>query len=242
MGKRIATRVRGSGRPRYRAKTHSFNPDTRYSRTLTASETTGGQVMDIVHDGRRTACLAKVLTEDMKEMYLIAPEGIQVGDWLEFGEKAPIKPGNVLPVRAVPEGTYVYNIELAEGDGGKLVKTSGAFAQVVSHERKLNLTHILLPSKKTTQVPSSVRVTVGVVSAAGRREKPLVHAGQRFYAKKARGGKLYPKVGGTSMNACDHPHGGGGHPHVGKPTTVSRNAPPGRKVGHIAARRTGKRK
>lgn len=242
MGKRIPTRVRGTGRPRYRAKPHSFNPDTHYPRKLAASDTTGGQVLDIVHDGRRTACLAKILTEDMQELYMIAPEGIHVGDWLEFGEKAKIKPGNILPVGKIPEGTHVYNIELTQGDGGKLVKTSGAFAQVVSHEKKLNLTHIILPSKKACHVPSDVRATVGVVSGAGRREKPLVHAGQRFHAKKARSGKLWPRVGGTSMNATDHPHGGGNHPHVGKPTTVSRNAPPGRKVGHIAARRTGKRK
>jgi large subunit ribosomal protein L2 len=242
MGKRIAPRVRGSGRPRYRAKPHAFNPDVKYPLTVGFSETKGGQVVGILHDARRTSCLAKILTEDMKNMYLIASEGLQVGQWVEFGEDAQIKPGNILPLRSVPEGTFVYNIELSPGDGGKLVRTSGAFASVVSHEKALNETQVLLPSKRIITVPGNARATVGIVSGGGRTEKPFVHAGQVRYAKKARGGKLYPKVCGTSMNAKDHPHGGGKHPHVGKPTTVSRMTPPGRKVGHIAARRTGKRK
>lgn len=242
MGKRLATQVRGSGRPRYRAKPHSFNPDVRYPTALGYAETKGGQVIDILPDSRRTTCVARILTEDMNEIYLIASEGLQVGQWLEFGENAPIKTGNILPVGSIPEGTCIYNIELASRDGGKLVRAGGAFASIVSHDKALNKTSVLLPSKKTIIVPGNVRATVGIVACGGRTEKPFVHAGQVVYAKRARGGKLYPRVSGTSMNARDHPHGGGGHPHVGKSTTVSRMTPPGRKVGHIAARRTGKRK
>lgn len=242
MGKRIPPRVRGSGRPRYKAKPHSFNPDVSYPSKIGGQDTLGGQILEILHDGRRTGSVSKILTEDMEELYLITPEGAQVGQWMEFGENARVKSGNILPLKSIPEGTYVYNIECRPGDGGKLVRTSGAFAQVVSHEKNQNNTQLLLPSKKTKTVKSDARATIGIVSGAGRTEKPYVHAGQVHYAKKARGGKIYPVVGGTSMNALDHPHGGGNHPHVGKPTTVSRNTSPGRKVGHIAAKRTGKRK
>jgi len=242
MGKRLPTQVRGSGRPRYRAKPHSFNPKINYPRTLGTEDTTGGQVLDLLHDGRRTASIAKILTEDMKEIHLIAPEGIEVGQWVEFGGNAKIKAGNVMPVGAIPEGTSVYNIELKIGDGGKFVRSSGGSGSIISHEKKLNLTHILLPSKKSIAVSDDARATIGIVSGSGRTEKPFVHAGQVYHKMKARGGRLYPRVSGTSMNAKDHPHGGGNHPHVGKPTTVSRDTPPGRKVGHIAARRTGKRK
>lgn len=241
MGKRIIPRCRGSGRPRYRTRPHSFNVELSYPRNLGDNESEGGQITDILHDPRRSACVAKILTEDFNELYLIAADGLHVGQWLEFGDNAQISSGNVLPLHSIPEGTRIFNIELSPGDGGKFVRSGGGFASVISHDRKLDLTQVKLPSKKSVAVSGKSKATVGVVAGAGRLDKPRVHAGQSYHARRARG-KLYPEVGGTSMNAVDHPHGGGGHPHVGKPTTVSRSTPPGRKVGHIAARRTGKRK
>ena len=85
------------------------------------------------------------------------------------------------------------------------------------------------------------RATIGVVAGGGRKEKPFVKAGKKYHAMKAKAIK-WPRVRGVAMNAVDHPFGGGRHQHTGKPTTVSRRMPPGRKVGHIAARRTGVRK
>ncbi|HEC96438.1 MAG TPA: 50S ribosomal protein L2, partial [Euryarchaeota archaeon] len=85
------------------------------------------------------------------------------------------------------------------------------------------------------------RAAIGVVAGGGRVDKPWVKAGKKYHAMKSRATK-WPKVRGVVMNAVSHPFGGGSHPHVGRPTTTSRNAPPGRKVGHIAARRTGVRK
>ncbi|RLI95105.1 MAG: 50S ribosomal protein L2, partial [Candidatus Altiarchaeales archaeon] len=108
-------------------------------------------------------------------------------------------------------------------------------------EKGHGITYVKLPSKKIVAFNSNARATVGKIAGGGRKDKPMARAGQAFHKHRAKN-KLYPRVCGRAMNAVDHPHGGGRHPHVGRPTTVSRNAPPGRKVGHISARRTGLKK
>jgi len=99
---------------------------------------------------------------------------------------------------------------------------------------------VKLPSGATKLLKDACRATIGVVAGGGRIEKPFLKAGKKFHWMRAKGHK-YPRVRGVAMNACSHPFGGGRHQHPGKPTTVSRHAPPGRKVGHIAARMTGRK-
>jgi large subunit ribosomal protein L2 len=240
MGKRLITQRRGRGGPRYRAPSHRFKSDAKYppSRGVYGDKI-GGQVIDLVHDRGRTAPLAKVLLENFEEIDVIAFDGAKVGQWIEIGEKASPAEGNILPIGKMVEGTFIYNLEINPGDGGKLVRSAGTSAYIVSHERDSGITYVRLPSKKTIAVDARSRATVGRVSAGGRKEKPMAHAGQAFYAHKARN-KLYPRVCGNAMNAVDHPHGGGRNPHGRGP--VPRNAPPGAKVGHIAPKRTGRKK
>lgn len=240
MGKRLITQRRGRGSPRYRSPSHRFGGGVCYPR-IDYSKTVGGQVIDLTPDPGRTAPMAKILFEDFSEIMVIAPEGLRVGQWIWFGSGAQLQCGSVMPLSKIPEGTDVYNIEVRPGDGGKLVRSSGTSAVVVSHDRITNLTQIKMPSKKMVVINSNSLASVGKVAGGGRTEKLMAHAGQKYHMKKATG-KLYPTVCGRAMNSVDHPHGGGRHPHVGRPTTVSRNTPPGRKVGHIAARRTGLKK
>ena len=240
MGKRIIPQRRGRGSPRYTSPSHRFKGDVVYSQNI-YGKGSGGQVTDFIDDPGRSAPIAEIMLEDFSKMKVIAPDGLKVGQWIQTGEKASIAVGNILPLKSINEGTDVYNIELNPRDGGKLVKASGSAASIIAHDKLTGKTQIRMPSKKIIFINSNSYATIGRVAAGGRRDKPMIHAGQQWFNRKARG-KLYPCVGGTSMNACNHPHGGGGHPHVGRPTTVSRNTPPGRKVGHIAARRTGKRK
>lgn len=237
MGKRIISQRRGKGTPRYRAKSHKGKGRIQYPSLSRYPETIGGQVLEITSDSTKSAPVGKVLLEDFSEILTIVPEGIREGKWIEIGENASLQKGNVLPLGKIPEGTQVYNVELEPGDGGKLVRAGGTFAQVISHED--NLTFLLLPSKKALPVKNKCRATIGRIAGAGRVEKPFTKAGSAFHKHKAKG-KLYPKTSGVSMNAVDHPFGGGSH--TGKSTTVGRNAPPGRKVGKIAAKRTGKKK
>ena len=146
-----------------------------------------------------------------------------------------------MPLSKVPEGTEICNIELRPGDGGKLVRASGTSASLISHDKEKKIAYVQLPSKRHITVNENSRATIGKVASGGRKEKPMAKAGQMYNAKKARG-KLYPRVSGIHMNAIDHPHGGGRHPHIGKPSSVKRDRPPGRKVGHLAPKRTGRRK
>lgn len=236
MGKRLITQRRGSGNSRYKSPGHRFKSSAKYP-----GYEGGGQVIDIIHDPGRSAPLAKILLENFEEISMIAPEGIQIGQWIEIGKNAGVKEGQIMPLSKIPEGTEICNLELRPGDGGKLIRASGTFGSVISHDRDKGIVYVQLPSKRQVKINENSRATIGKVASGGRKEKPMAKAGQKYHAKKARG-KLYPTVSGIHMNAIDHPHGGGRHPHIGRPSSVPRNTPPGRKVGHLSPKRTGRRK
>ncbi|MFH1125723.1 MAG: 50S ribosomal protein L2 [Candidatus Altiarchaeota archaeon] len=240
MGKRLITQRRGKGRPRYRSPSHRFSGEVSYPK-INPIRPLGGQILEIIHDRGRSAPLARVMLEDFSKIQIIAPEGIRVGQWIHIGSAKAKEIGCIKSIGETDEGTEIYNIESITGDGGNLVRASGASASIVTHDRKLGMTRVLMPSKKTVLISSKSLATIGKAAGGGRKEKPFLHAGQMFYNRRVRG-KLWPVVCGRAKNSLDHPHGGGRHPHVGRSTTVSRDTPPGRKVGHIAARRTGLRK
>jgi large subunit ribosomal protein L2 len=196
-----------------------------------------GIVTDIVHNPGGSVPLAVVEMADGKKVRMRAPEGVLVGQTVHFTDQGLIRPGNVLTLGVIPEGTPIYNIEASPGDGGKLVRSGGTYGTVISQG---DYVIVKLPSGTQKKMHPQCRATVGVAAGGGRNEKPFLKAGKKHHALKVRG-RIYPIVRGVAMNPVDHPHGGGAHQHVGKPSTVSRNAPAGRKVGNIAARRTGKR-
>jgi large subunit ribosomal protein L2 len=235
MGKRLISQNRGKGTPTYRAPSHKYKADLKHPRVDENTSITG-EVIGIEHDPARSAPIAKVAFENRKEMFLIASEGIAVGDKIICGDEAEVKPGNIIPVGKVPEGILVCNIESKPNDGGKFVRSSGVSATVVSHEP--TRTAVAMPSGTIKWLNPNCRVTIGVVAGGGRVDRPWLKAGKKFHKLKTRAAK-YPRVSCVAMNPRDHPFGGGAWKHPGRPTTVSRNAPPGRKVGLIAARRTG---
>ncbi|HNR25264.1 MAG TPA: 50S ribosomal protein L2 [Methanobacteriaceae archaeon] len=241
MGKRLIIQRRGRGTPTYRSASHRFKGKIAY-RYYDDVEKEGclvGKVADIMHDPGRSAPVALVKFENGEKQFILAPESIQIDDEIACGISAPISPGNSLPLGQIPEGTPVYNLERHPGDGGKFVRSSGTHASLITHD--VGKAIVELPSGELKAFNPQCRATIGVVAGGGRREKPFLKAGNKFYAAKAKG-KKNVSVRGVAMNAVDHPHGGGNRQHPGRPTTVSRHAPPGRKVGSIAARRTGKRR
>ncbi len=239
MGKSLIQQRRGKGSPTFRAPSHRYRGAVRYiPLNLTKEKTIVGKVVEILHDPGRTAPVARVKFQNGLEKLIIAPEGLLVGDEIAIGPNAPIRIGNTLPLAMIPEGTYIYDIEAVPGDGGKFVRAGGSYALVVSREKDKVI--VQLPSGELKAFNPMCRATIGVVAGGGRLEKPLVKAGKAYYVMKARN-RFWPKPRGVKMNAVNHPHGGKEH-HIGRPSTVSRRAPPGRKVGHIAARRTGRRK
>lgn len=232
MGKRIIQQRRGRGY-RYQSPSHRFKGAAKH-----ASESGEGVVADIINCPGHSAPLMVVdyLADGFR--LSIAPTGIKVGDNLEVGGNN-LKEGNILELANVPEGTLIYNIEARPGDGGKFVRSSGMFAKVLS--KTPSGIKVKLPSKKEKLFLPSCRAAIGVIGGSGRVDKPFLKAGAKFHKMRARG-KLYPKVCGVSMNSVDHPFGGSCSHSKGRPTQSPRNAPPGRKVGKIAPRRTGKKR
>ncbi|MBN2454617.1 50S ribosomal protein L2 [Candidatus Woesearchaeota archaeon] len=237
MGKNLTSQKRGKGSSRYRAP--SFRYPGKVKHRSYDKDLAVGKVKDIIHSPAHYAPLAVVAFEDKKQTLMISPEGLKVGEKVEIGEKAKVDAGNILPLNRIPDGTAVYNIEGAPGDGGKFVRSSGGFARVTGKTQKG--VSILLPSKKQRLFNPMCRAAIGIVAGSGRKEKPLLKAGKAHHKKKARN-KLYPITSSTSMNAVDHPFGGSRSSKKGIPTASGKHAPPGAKVGSISPRRSGKRK
>jgi len=236
MGKPLIQQRRGKGSQRFRAPSKKYVG--RVMHIKNPKELTKGIVVDIVSCPGHYAPIAKV-KYDKQQSLVFAPEGIKVGDQITAGAKADIKPGNIIELKNIPEGTLVYNIESQPGDGGKFCRTSGSFGRLIAKTRK-GIT-IILPSKKEKRFCPDCRANIGVIAGSGRKEKPFVKAGKMHFAKKARN-KMWPSVSGSSMNAVDHPFGGTASNRHKTPRQSSRHAPPGRKVGSISPRKTGKRR
>ncbi|AEH35665.1 50S ribosomal protein L2 [Halopiger xanaduensis] len=236
MGRRILGQRRGRGTSTFRAPSHRYKAKLDH-KNEEDDDVVRGTVVDIEHDPARSAPVAAVEFEDGDQRLILVPEGISVGEEIQVGVSAEIKPGNTLPLAEIPEGVPVCNVEANQGDGGKFARASGVNADLITHDR--NAAVIQLPSGEVKRLDPQCRATIGVVAGGGRTEKPMVKAGNKHHKMKARGTK-WPRVRGVAMNAVDHPFGGGGRQHPGKPKSVSRDAPPGRKVGDISSRRTGR--
>jgi len=240
MGKRIRVQRRGGGGPTWRAATHKRVAAVHYP-ALSKKEIENiiqGRIEEIVHEPGRGSPLALVKLETGQDYYSVVPEGVFRGQTIQMGSKASVDVGNVIPLGDVPAGTMVCNIELQPGDGGKVSRSSGSYATVVAHTPLGTM--IKFPSGKTRYLNDLCRAMIGVVSGAGRVDKPFLKAGAQFHLLRARGRK-YPRTRGVAMVAAVHPYGSskrGGR----KVTTVGRGAPPGKKVGLIAARGTGRKR
>lgn len=237
MGKRILVQRKGRGTSTFRAPSNKHIGETRYP---PLSQREGvilrGHVRKILHDPGRGAPIAMIRFDSGLEVVLPAGEGLRLDQEITVGKSSPSE-GNILPVASIPEGTPVFNIEGEPGDGGKYIKSGGTYGTVVTHTPAGAL--VQLPSGAMRVFSPSCRATIGIVAGGGRTEKPFVKAGKKYHQMLAKPFK-WPVVRGVAMNITAHPHGGGQHQHEGAPTTVSRNAPPGAKVGLIAARQTGR--
>ena len=179
-----------------------------------------GRVASIEYDPKRTARIALIFYRDGEKRYILAPVGLQVNDIIQAGPDAEIRVGNALPLRSMPSGTVVHNVELLVGRGAQMVRSAGASAQLMAKEDKYCL--LRLPSGEMRRVPADCMATVGQVSNA---EHALIKLGK---AGRTRWRGRRPHVRGSAMNPVDHPHGGGegkapiGHPGPktpwGKPT------------------------
>ncbi len=171
-------------------------------------------VLTLEYDPNRSAHIALVQYEDGEKRYIIAPNGLKVGDVIRAGAGADIKPGNALPLINIPVGTFIHNIELYPGKGAQLVRSAGNMAQLMGREEGKVL--VRLPSGEMRYIPSNCMATIGQV---GNIDHENVHLGK---AGRKRHMGVRPTVRGSVMNPCDHPHGGGeGKSPVGHPSPVT---------------------
>ena len=171
-------------------------------------------VIGVEYDPNRTAYIALLQNAEGKKSYIIAPVGLTDGDVVSAGPDADIKPGNVLPIANIPVGTIIHNIELYPGKGAQLVRSAGAFAQLMAKEN--GTAQVRLPSGEVRIVRLECKATIGQV---GNLEHETVKLGK---AGKTRHRGIRPTVRGSVMNPCDHPHGGGeGKSPVGRPGPVT---------------------
>ncbi len=237
MGKNLIQQARGKGSPTYRSPGFNFVGEAKH-KSLGEGQSVG-TITDFVKCAGHSAPLAEVNYTDGEKVLMLAPEGLRVGEQISTGT-TEIKIGNTITLSHIPVGTLINNIESQPGDGGKFCRSGGTFARVVAIATDGRIT-VELPSKKTKDFLPGCRATIGVLAGAGRREKPLMKAGRAHFRARAKN-KLYPHIAGIAQNAVDHPFGKKSSHTKGRPFTTPRNAPPGRKVGLIAAKRTGRRK
>ncbi len=172
------------------------------------------QVMTLEYDPNRSAHIALLQYEDGEKRYIIAPNGLKVGDTVVSSTTADIKPGNALPLANIPVGTFIHNIELYPGKGAQLARAAGIMAQLMAKEGVYAL--IRLPSGELRNVPQECMATIGQV---GNLEHENINIGK---AGRKRHMGWRPTVRGSVMNPCDHPHGGGeGKSPIGRPGPVT---------------------
>jgi large subunit ribosomal protein L2 len=236
MGRRLIQQRRGKAGHTFLARKDGVSASYPSLSNQEKEGMTRGKVMELMKDSGRTNVLAKILLENGMESYVVAAEGIAVGQNIEFGKTAQLSIGNTLTLENVPEGCPIFNIEKNPGDGGVFIKSSGLYALVVSKDK--GVAFLKMPSGKTIEANLKSLATIGCAAGGGRPDKPMIKAGVAYHLAKARK-KWFPTVRGVKMNVLDHPFGGAAH-HAGKSKSTSRNAPPGRKVGAVASKRTGR--
>ena len=188
------------------------------------------KVIAIEYDPNRSANIALLHYTDGTKAYILAPKGLTVGSWVESGADADIKVGNALPLKNIPTGTEVHNIELKPGKGGQIARSAGTSAQVLGVDGKY--TQVRLQSGEVREILSECRATIGAV---GNEQHSLINIGK---AGRSRWMGKRPQSRGSVMNPNDHPHGGGeGKAPVGRPQPMT---PWGKKSRGIKTRDTKK--
>ena len=236
MGKRILVQRKGRGNLWARSPSHRHVGAVKYRSFKEGEDQFKFKVIELVHAPGRGAPVARIKYDDDTKGLWLPPEGIYEGDEFIQAKSGEVDVGNILPLKEMPLGTLVCNIEGVPQDGGKFARASGVAAIV--RNKSGSKVELLFRSKKTKWFDQKCLCTVGVVAGGGRTDKPFLKAGNKHYYIQSKA-KKWPIVRGVTMNAASHPYGGGAKQSPHKSTTTSRNAPPGRKVGQIAARRTG---
>jgi len=231
MGKRIIQQRRGRGGNTYRVRKRASVVSPGYP----ANPAGEWRVVKLIHSPGHSVPIARHMSNEGKIFDNLAVNLLYVGQKVTFGGN---KPGDIAKLGDLKNGTEVFNIENNPKDGGKFVKSSGNSAYIIS--KTGGIVKIMMPSKKEKNFNVNCRATVGRTAGGGRIDKPILKAGKRFYIMKSKS-KLWPRTSAVKMNKIDHPFGSGRGKRV-KSKIAKRNAPPGKNVGLLRPRRTGRKK
>lgn len=231
MGKRIIQQRRGRGSNTYRVKKGAFKAKTGYLNNLEGEY----EVVNLISSPGHSAPLAKLKNSKGDIFYNFAANLLYVGQKVNIGGK---NSGDISKIGDLKNGTQVFNIENRPGDGGKLVRSAGNSAIILNKEK--GVVKIALSSKKEKKLDVNCRASVGRIAGEGRLDKPILKAGKKHFIMRTKS-KLWPRTSAVSMNAIDHPFGSGRGKRV-KSKIAKRNASPGKKVGLLRPRRTGRKK
>ncbi|KKW16204.1 MAG: 50S ribosomal protein L2 [Candidatus Kaiserbacteria bacterium GW2011_GWB1_50_17] len=190
------------------------------------------RIASIEYDPFRSAFIALAIYQDGTKRYIVVPRSLAVGDTFVVSENAPIKAGNRLPLSNIPVGTFVYSVELKPGNGGKIARSAGIYAEVVAQDA--GYTHIKMPSSEVRRIISTAWASVGEVSNEEHRLVVIGKAGRSRWMGRR------PTVRGSAMNPVDHPHGMWGKP-AGK-RQKTRRPKKYSNVFIVSRRKVGKRK
>ncbi|MFA4960551.1 MAG: 50S ribosomal protein L2 [Candidatus Pacearchaeota archaeon] len=231
MGKRIIPQARGKGSHTYRVKQRAFAVYPGYPSNLEGE----WEVVKLIASPGHSVPIAKMINAKGDKFYNFAANLLYVGQKINIGGS---KNGDVAKLGDLKNGTEVFNIEHTQKDGGQFVRTGGNCALILGREG--DDIKIRMPSKQEKIFNANCRATVGRAAADGRLEKPILKAGKHFHIMKTKS-KLWPRTSGVKMNRIDHPFGSGRGKRI-KSKIIKRNASPGRKVGLLRPRRTGRKK
>lgn len=232
MGKTLVQQARGHGSLTYRVRRRAYRYKISYPLLTSVGK---AKVTELLNSSGHTAPLAKIQI-NQETFYVPAAENIYEGQEIEIGQEK-VENGNIMKLKDIPQGTKVFNIEFVPGKGGKLIRSSGCFALVMTRDNEG--VEILIKRRKL-KLNENCRAIIGTAAGDGRVLKPMVKAGKKHHLMKARG-KKWHFTSAIKTNALDHPFGSGRGKRI-KSKIAKRNAPPGAKVGHIRPRRTGRTK
>lgn len=232
MGKRIISQARGKGSLSYQARKQAFIYRVGYP--IGSGQ---AQIIKLIHSAAHSAPLLKMKLGKVI-FFNVAHNGAILGKEIQIGGEN-YSDGNIMTLKSIPVASKIFNIEVNPGDGGKMIRTSGSNA-LLHKKYDDGRVGIIMPNRKEIRLDGDCRATIGVIAGDGRTQKPKMKAGVNHYRAKARN-KLWPRVSAVSTNAVDHPFGSGRGKRI-KSKTAKRNAPPGRRVGHLSPRRTGRKK
>lgn len=231
MGKSIIQQARGKGGPAYRIRRKSYRYRIKYPPISLEGQ---GKITKLINSAAHTAPLAKLTIAN--QSYIIpAAKGIYEGQEIEISNVN--SEGNIVRLKDISPGTKVFNIESVPGKGGSYMRSAGCSATVMNKDK--DKVEIIIRRKKI-KLDGNCRATIGVAAGDGRTSKPIIKAGKKHHMMKSQGRKWH-RTSAVKRNSVDHPFGSGRGKRI-KSKISKRDSPPGKKVGHVRPKRTGKTK